>query len=116
MPAPLYDSLRALAGQRPLFLDMPGHHGKPLPGNFPWPSGLDFTENGSTGDLFGAGSDAIQAAERLWADRFGFDSCLFLTGGSTQGVHAGLARDRGPRSPWTVAATARRSTPWPCWT
>ncbi len=91
MPAPLYDSLRALAGHRPLFLDMPGHHGKPLPGNFPWPSGLDFTENGSTGDLFGAGPDAIQAAERLWANRFGFDSCLFLTGGSTQGVHAGLA-------------------------
>ncbi len=91
MPTPLYDSLRALAAQNPLRLDMPGHHGTPLPGGFPWPSGLDFTENGATGDLFGDEPDAIQAAEALWAKRFGFDSCLFLTGGSTQGVHAGLA-------------------------
>ena len=91
MPAPLYDSLRALAARGPLRLDMPGHHGAPLPGRFPWPSGLDFTENGATGDLFGDEPDAIQAAEALWAKRLGFDSCLFLTGGSTQGVHTGLA-------------------------
>lgn len=91
MPAPLYDSLRALAAQNPLRLDMPGHHGAPLPGGLSWPSEIDFTENGATGDLYGDGPDAIQAAERCWADRLGFDSCLFLTGGSTQGVHAGLA-------------------------
>ena len=91
MPAPLYDSLRALADTRPLRLDMPGHHGGPLPGGFPWPAGLDFTENGRTGDLFGEAPDAIQAAERLWAEGLGFGACLFLTGGSTQGVHAGLA-------------------------
>lgn len=91
MPTPLYDSLRNLAEQNPLRLDMPGHHGAPLPNGFPWPSELDFTENGSTGDLFGPDPDAIQAAEHLWANRFGFDSCLFLTGGSTQGVHTGLA-------------------------
>ena len=91
MPAPLYDALRALADTRPLRLDMPGHHGAPLPGGFPWPSELDFTENGATGDLYGGEPDAIQAAEELWAKRFGLDCCLFLTGGSTQGVHAGLA-------------------------
>ena len=91
MPTPLYDALRALADTRPLRLDMPGHHGFPLPGGLPWPSELDFTENGATGDLFGDGPDAIQAAEGLWAARLGFDACLFLTGGSTQGVHAGLA-------------------------
>lgn len=91
MPAPLYDSLRALAAQNPLRLDMPGHHGGPLPGGLSWPSEIDFTENGATGDLYGDGPDAIQAAERLWAARLGFDSCLFLTGGSTQGIHAGLA-------------------------
>lgn len=91
MPTPLYDALRALADSRPLRLDMPGHHGEPLPGGFPWPSGLDFTENGRTGDLFGEEPDGIQEAERLWAERLGFDSCLFLTGGSTQGIHAGLA-------------------------
>ena len=91
MPTPLYDSLLALAAQGPLRLDMPGHHGRPLPGGFPWPSAIDFTENGRTGDLFGDEPDAIQGAERLWAERFGFDSCLFLPGGSTQGVHTGLA-------------------------
>lgn len=89
--APLYGALRSLAGGRPLRLDMPGHHGAPLPGGFPWPSALDFTENGATGNLYGDEPDAIQAAQALWANRFGFDSCLFLTGGSTQGIHAGLA-------------------------
>ena len=91
MPAPLYDALRALADTNPLRLDMPGHHGKPMPGGFPYPSDMDFTENGRTGDLYGEDADAIQEAERLWAERFGFDACLFLTGGSTQGMHAGLA-------------------------
>lgn len=51
---------------------------------------LDFTENGRTGDLFGPGGDVIEGAERLWAASLGFDSCLFLTGGSTQGIHTGL--------------------------
>lgn len=91
MPTPLYDALRALADNRPLRLDMPGHHGEPLPGGFPWPSGIDFTENGATGDLFGEEPDGIQEAERLWAERLGFDACLFLTVGSTQGIHTGLA-------------------------
>ncbi len=91
MPTPLYDLLRSLAGRDLLRLDMPGHHGLPLPYDLPWPAELDCTENGLSGDLFGDGRDAIAEAEELWAERFGFDSCLFLTGGSTQGVHAGLA-------------------------
>ena len=90
MPTPLYDCLRELAAQSPLRFDMPGHHGAPLPGGLADAS-LDFTENGRTGDLFGPGGDAIEAAERLWAATLGFDSCLFLTGGSTQGIHTGLA-------------------------
>ena len=91
MPTPLYDLLRSLADRDLLRLDMPGHHGRPLPYDLPWPSELDCTENGLSGDLFGDGRDAIAQAEELWAARFGFDSCLLLTGGSTQGVHAGLA-------------------------
>lgn len=109
MPTPLYDSLRALAAERPLRLDMPGHHGKPLPGGFPWPSELDFTENGVTGDLFGDEPDAIQAAEHCWAARFGFDACLFLTGGSTQGVHAGLALLAGQGSAAALDRGSHRS-------
>ena len=91
MPTPLCDLLKALAGRDLLRLDMPGHHGLPLPYDLPWPAALDFTENGLTGDLFGRERDAIARAEELWAERFGFGSCLFLTGGSTQGVHAGMA-------------------------
>lgn len=109
MPTPLYDSLRALTEQNPLRLDMPGHHGAPLPGEFPWPSGLDFTENGSTGDLFGDEPDAIQEAEDLWAARLGFDSCLFLTGGSTQGVHTGLALLAGQGSAVALDRGSHRS-------
>lgn len=109
MPTPLYDSLRALAAAEPLRLDMPGHHGKPLPGDFPWPSALDFTENDSTGDLFGDGPDAIQAAEGRWAARLGFDACLLLTGGSTQGVHAGLALLAGQGSAVALDRGSHRS-------
>ncbi|MDE6260881.1 MAG: amino acid decarboxylase, partial [Oscillospiraceae bacterium] len=109
MPTPLYDSLRALAAQNPLRLDMPGHHGMPFPGGFPWPSGIDFTENGATGNLFGDEPDAIQAAEGCWAKRFGFDSCLFLTGGSTQGVHAGLALLSGQGSAVALDRGSHRS-------
>lgn len=90
MPTPLYDSLKKLAAQHPVRFDMPGHHGAPLPGGLADAS-LDFTENGRTGDLFGSGGDAIEAAEDLWAASLGFDCCLFLTGGSTQGIHTGLA-------------------------
>lgn len=91
MPTPLYDQLKRLAEENPLRLDMPGHHGRPLPVENFWPSHLDFTENGRTGDLYGEGGDAIEMSEGLWAKRLGFDCCLFLTGGSTQGIHTGLA-------------------------
>lgn len=91
MDTPLYHHLNTLAASRPLRLDMPGHHGHPLPGGLIWPAHLDFTENGATGDLFGCEDDAIAQSELLWASRFGFDCCLFLTGGSTQGIHTGLA-------------------------
>lgn len=109
MPTPLYDALRALADSRPLRLDMPGHHGEPLPGGFPWPSGIDFTENGRTGDLFGEEPDEIQQAEYLWAERLGFDSCLFLTGGSTQGIHTGLALLAGAGGAVAVDRGSHRS-------
>ena len=94
MPTPLYDCLNAAVKQAHLRFDMPGHHGVLSPG-LPGEIALDFTETGRTGDLFGAGGDAIEEAERLWARRFGFDACLFLTGGSTQGVHTGLALQAG---------------------
>ena len=85
---PLYDALTAFAARDPLRMHMPGHKGKPLPGldNL---AAIDFTELPPTGNLFDGGG-AIGEAEELWAKVFHMDSCLFLTGGSTQGVLAAL--------------------------
>lgn len=88
METPLFDALNAFAGSSPLRLHMPGHKGKGLPG---WDrlAQLDFTELPPTGNLYESGG-AIGQAERLWAEVFGMAECLFLTCGSTQGVHAAL--------------------------
>lgn len=87
---PLYDALRAFADAGPLRMHMPGHHGSPLPlPELSRYAELDFTELPPTGDLFCPGGP-IGAAEDLWAAAFGMSACLFLTGGSTQGIHAAL--------------------------
>ena len=91
MPTPLYDALRQYAGGQPLRFHMPGHKGKFLPA--PELTGLaplDVTELAPTGNLYEAG-EPFDQAQRLWADLFGFDCCQFLTGGSTMGIHTGLA-------------------------
>ena len=108
MATPLYDQLKKLAAEQPLRLDMPGHHGKPALGGL-WDSAVDFTENGRTGDLFGGEGDAIEAAETLWAQAFGFDSCLFLTGGSTQGICTSLSLLAAPGSSIAVDRGSHRS-------
>ena len=91
MPTPLYDTLRSYAGREPLRFHMPGHKGKFLP--VPELMGLvpiDVTELPGTGNLYEAG-EPFDSAQALWAELFGFDHCQFLTGGSTMGVHTGLA-------------------------
>ncbi len=109
MGTPLYDALTAFAASAPLRFDMPGHHGGPLPVKGLAGTALDFTEQGPTGNLFGEGGDAIEAAERLWAGSLGFDSCLFLTGGSTQGIHTGLALLAGMGGPVLMDRGSHRS-------
>lgn len=90
MPTPLYDALTAFAAAAPARFHMPGHKGRGLPSarNADW-AALDFTELPPTGDLY-AGGGPIEEAEGLWARAYGFERCLFLTGGSTQGLHAAL--------------------------
>ena len=87
---PLYDTLRAFAGKRPLRMHMPGHKGKHLPlpelGDY---AALDVTELPPTGNLY-EGGGPIGAAQALWAQAFQMEHCLFLTGGSTQGILAAL--------------------------
>jgi len=95
---PLYDALRAFAGQQPLRMHMPGHKGIDIPmAEFAPLAPLDMTELPPTGNLFDGGGP-IEQAEQLWAGVFGMDSCLFLTGGSTQGLHTALALTCPPGS------------------
>ena len=87
---PLCDALRSFAAQHPLRMHMPGHKGRVLPlMEASSLSPLDVTELPPTGDLF-AGGGAIGEAEALWAETFHMARCLFLTGGSTQGMLAAL--------------------------
>ena len=91
MPTPLVDALRAYAAREPARFHMPGHKGKSLPlPELNALAPLDVTELEGTGNLYEPG-EPFDAAQALWAERFGFERCQFLTGGSTQGVHTGLA-------------------------
>ena len=91
MPTPLVDALRAYAAREPARFHMPGHKGKSFPlAELNGLAPLDVTELNGTGNLYEPG-EPFDAAQSLWAERFGFEQCQFLTGGSTQGVHTGLA-------------------------
>ena len=109
MPTPLLDALRAFSAQKPLRLDMPGHHGAAveLAELSGWIS-LDFTETTPTGDLFG-GTGPILEAQSLWANRWGGDHCLFLTGGSTQGILTALTLTNRPGGEILVDRGCHRS-------
>lgn len=91
MPTPLYDALRAYAGQRPIRFHMPGHKGLSLPlAELDSLAPIDVTELPGTGNLYEPG-EPFDSAQALWAERFGFGQCQLLTGGSTMGIHTGLS-------------------------
>ena len=91
MPTPLVDALRSYASREPFRFHMPGHKGRSLPlAELKWLAPIDVTELNGTGNLYEPG-EPFDAAQALWAARFGFERCQFLSGGSTQGVHTGLA-------------------------
>ena len=109
MPTPLYDALNEYAARRPARYHMPGHKGKFLP--LPELMGLaplDVTELTPTGNLYTAGAP-FDEAQRLWADLFGFEVCQFLTGGSTMGIHTGLALCAQPGSRVLVDRNCHRA-------
>lgn len=108
MAAPLLDALERLADTGPLRMAMPGHKGRsvrPLGTAF---SRLDFTELPPTGNLYAPGGP-IEAAERLWAQAWGKQACLFLTGGSTQGIHTALLCAAGTQRPILADRLSHRS-------
>lgn len=90
MPTPLYDALKKYAAANPLRFHMPGHKGAFLPAPELAPlAPLDVTEIPPTGNLYEAG-EPFDSAQKLWADLFGFETCQFLTGGSTMGIHTAM--------------------------
>ena len=98
MSTPLYDAIRKYAGREPFRFHMPGHKGTSLPlGELKWLAPIDVTELPETGNLYEAG-EPFDEAQRLWAEIFGFEFCQFLTGGSTMGIHTGLALCAQPGS------------------
>ena len=88
---PIYEVLRQYAAQAPARFHMPGHKGNFLPvPELAGAASLDVTEIPGTGNLDLEG-EPFTSAQALWAEAFGFESCQFLTGGSTMGIHTGLA-------------------------
>ncbi|MBS6348820.1 MAG: aminotransferase class V-fold PLP-dependent enzyme [Oscillospiraceae bacterium] len=88
---PLCDILKKYAARNPARFHMPGHKGGPLPlPELSDAARLDVTEIPGTGNLYLAG-EPFDSAQKPWAERFGFDHCQFLTGGSTMGIHTGLS-------------------------
>ena len=89
MNTPLYNSLSELIDKNTLRMHMPGHKGKayfkPFDSIFPY----DFTETPQTGNLYEE-DGAIREAELLAAKLYKSYDCHFLTGGSTEGIHAML--------------------------
>ncbi|MCD8146443.1 MAG: aminotransferase class V-fold PLP-dependent enzyme [Clostridiales bacterium] len=107
MSTPLYTALQEFHAAHPLRMAMPGHKGQSLPALADY-AGIDFTELPPTGNLYAPGGP-IEAAEQLWAEVWGADCCLFLTGGSTQGVHTMLLRAAGPREEILADRVSHRS-------
>lgn len=109
MPTPLYDALKAYASKANSRFHMPGHSGNFLPAPELQPlAPLDVTEVPGTGNLYEAG-EPFDSAQALWAQAAGFDHCQFLTGGSTMGLHTGLALLAQPGSTVLVDRGCHRS-------
>lgn len=109
MSTPLYDVLKAYAAQDPARFHMPGHKGVPLPcPELAALSAIDVTELPPTGNLYTAGAP-FDAAQALWAEKFGFAHCQFLTGGSTMGVHTAMTLCCPPGSRVLVDRGCHRS-------
>ncbi len=89
MSAPLYDALRALCQKKTIRFHMPGHKGQPVLPDFSPILPLDFTEIYETGNLY-TGEGPIRLAEEQAARFYHTTDCHFLTGGSSQGIHAML--------------------------
>lgn len=87
MNTPLYDALRALSDKHTARFHMPGHKGAAVFDGWGDAPAVDFTETYETGNLY-TGEGPIRLAEREAARYYAAADCHFLTGGSSQGIHA----------------------------
>lgn len=111
--APLYESLEALAARDTLRFHMPGHKGRPVFSAFADVFPLDFTETYGTGNLYEE-EGPIRAAEQLAARYYGAHDCHFLTGGSSQGIHAMLGAVCGFEGQVLLDRACHKSTAAAC--
>ncbi len=97
MSAPLYEALSALARKNTIRFHMPGHKGQAVLPDFSPILPIDFTEIYETGNLY-TGEGPIRSAEEQAARFYHAADCHFLTGGSSQGIHAMLYAAAGAGS------------------
>ena len=107
MNAPLYEALAALAEKGEVRMHMPGHKGRAMTPLFS-AAAIDYTEIPPTGNLY-TGEGPIAEAEALAAAAWGAPGAYFLTGGSTQGVLAGLALCAAPGETILLDRNAHKS-------
>lgn len=105
----LYDVLKEYSRKNPARFHMPGHKGvfSPIP-ELREAVKLDVTEIPSTGNLYTAG-EPFDSAQQLWAEKFGFEYCQFLTGGSTMGIHTAFALSCRPGDKVLIDRNCHRS-------
>lgn len=111
--APLYQALKALADGGGARFHMPGHKGNSVFSGFDAVFAIDYTEIFETGNLY-EGTEPIRGAERLAAQLYGATDCHFLTGGSTQGVHAMLGAVCGDGGSVLLDRASHKSTVSAC--
>ena len=88
-------------------MHMPGHKGRAMTPLFS-AAAIDYTEIPPTGNLY-TGEGPIAGAEALAAAAWGAPGAYFLTGGSTQGVLAGLALCAAPGETILLDRNAHKS-------
>ncbi len=80
---PLLDKLRKIKRHR---YHIPGHKGNKIIDNL---YEIDFTETNDTGNLYLA-DGIIFESEQYYKDYFGAFECIYMTGGSTQGIKTAI--------------------------
>lgn len=102
---PLYDALSAYSRENPARFHMPGHKGRL---SYDLNAAYDVTELPFSGNLY-EGTGPIAQSQSQAARSFGARSCLYLTGGATQGIYASMSAACPPESAVLIDRGCHRS-------